>query len=97
MNTRHIANEMPGGAEDAARAATRVRGELNASWPRGRTPASGSTPLVALAKNMSSVLQHFEAVKTTDADDETTQVASLRAFSEREVVVDVYDLSLIHI
>lgn len=84
---------MPGGAEDAACAATRVRGELNASWPRGRTPASGSTPLVALAKNMSSVLQHFEAVKTTDADDETTQVASLRAFSEREVVVDVYDRS----
>ena len=88
----HFATEMPGGAEDAA---TRVRDELNAAWPRGRTPASGSTPLVALAKNMSSVLQHLEAasVVTTDADDETTQVASLRAFSEREVVVDVYDRS----
>ena len=83
---------MPGGAEDAA---TRVRDELNAAWPRGRTPASGSTPLVALAKNMSSVLQHLEAasVVTTDADDETTQVASLRAFSEREIVVDVHERS----
>lgn len=84
--------------EDAARedAARRVRRELDAAWPpatSSSTTPPRATPLRALGKNMASVLRHCRAsgAPAESANDEVGLVESLRARSDEDVAVEVWD------
>ena len=84
--------------EDAARedAARRARRELDAAWPpatSSSTPPPRATPLRALGKNMASVLRHCRAsgAPAESANDEVGLVESLRARSDEDVAVEVWD------
>ena len=84
--------------EDAARedAARRARRELDAAWPpatSSSTTPPRATPLRALGKNMASVLRHCRAsgAPAESANDEVGLVESLRARSDEDVAVEVWD------
>ena len=84
--------------EDAARedATRRARRELDAAWPpatSSSTTPPRATPLRALGKNMASVLRHCRAsgAPAESANDEVGLVESLRARSDEDVAVEVWD------
>ena len=84
--------------EDAARedVARRARRELDAVWPpatSSSTTPPRATPLRALGKNMASVLRHCRAsgAPAESANDEVGLVESLRARSDEDVAVEVWD------